>query len=71
MLHEKNFRDGLKELREFLGWSQSDLAKRTGLTIPAISHFENGKRLPSFKNLIKLADAFGVTVDRLIGRDKK
>ena len=34
-----------------------------------MSHFEAGRRQPSFHNLRKLADALGVTTDYLLGRD--
>ncbi|MBT4639539.1 MAG: helix-turn-helix transcriptional regulator [Deltaproteobacteria bacterium] len=49
--------------------SQSDLARISGLQPSAISHFENGRRSPSFENLKKIADALSVSIDYLIGRD--
>lgn len=58
----------LKRTREARGWSQLDLAHRTGLQPAAISHFETGHRSPSFDNLRKLSDALGVSVDYLLGR---
>ena len=45
-------------------------AQRAGLQPSAISQFENGLREPSPENLCKLADALGVTVDYLLGRDQ-
>lgn len=48
--------------------SQSDLAEKTGLMPSAVSHFETGRRSPSFANLKALADALKVTTDYLIGR---
>lgn len=51
--------------------SQADLAQRTGLQPSAVSHFESGRRSPSFDNLRVLADALGVTTDHLLGRDSK
>ncbi len=58
----------IRELREALGWTQAELADKAGLDITAISKFENDRGLPSCKNLIRLADAFDVTLDRLVGR---
>ena len=58
----------LQPIRQSKGLSQTDLAKRTGLKPAAISHFETGERKPSFENLIKLADALGVSMDYLFGR---
>lgn len=46
--------------------TQADLAEKTGLKPAAINHFERGRREPSLKNLIKLADALGVTIDDLV-----
>ena len=48
--------------------SQSELGRRTRLKQCAISHFETGRRSPSFDNLKRLADALEVTTDYLIGR---
>lgn len=45
-----------------------DAAKRIGLQPAALSHFENGIRVPSFENLRKLADFYAVSVDYLLGR---
>ena len=63
------FSETMRHLRETLGWSQEKLAGKSGISAAAISHFETGKRLPSFENLIRLADAFDVSIDRLIGRN--
>ena len=48
--------------------SQAELAERAGLQASAISHFENGRRSPSFDNLKKLADALSVSIDYMLGR---
>ncbi len=48
--------------------SQSELAERAGFQPSAVSHFETGRRAPSFDNLRRLADALGVSTDYLFGR---
>ena len=48
--------------------NQEQLAERAKLQGSAISHFETGKRKPSFDNLKRLADALGVSTDFLLGR---
>src|SRR5437879_9368217 len=58
----------LSELRERKSLSQADLAKRTGLQVSAISHFENARRSPSAANLQRLADALEVSTDFPLGR---
>ena len=62
------FPERLREARELRGFSQGQLADRSGLQSSAISHFETKKRKPSFDNLRKLADALDVTTDFLLGR---
>lgn len=51
--------------------SQSELGEKAGLQPAAISHFENGRRAPSFSNLRKLADALSVSIDYLLGREEE
>ena len=63
------FSDNLKKAREIKGLSQTELAKRSGLQPSAVSHFETGRRAPSFDNLKRLADTLEVTTDFLIGRE--
>lgn len=60
--------DRLKDTRNALGLSQSDLAKRTGFQPSAISHFETGQRSPSIASLRILSDALGVATDYLLGK---
>lgn len=62
------FKDRLRETRESLGLSQAELAQKSGLQAAAVSHFETGKRSPSFANLLKLSDALNVSTDYLLGR---
>jgi len=66
----EDFSARLKAAREAKGLSQADLAERTGLQPSAVSHFETGRRAPSFDNLRILADALGVTTDFLLGRQR-
>ena len=63
------FSDNLKKIREIKGLSQTELAKRSGLQPSAVSHFETGRRAPSFDNLKRLADTLEVTTDFLVGRE--
>ena len=66
-----DFKTRLRGARDLRRLSQSDLAERSGLQPSAISHFETGRRSPSFDNLRKLADALAVTIDYLLGRVEK
>mgnify|MGYP001585172619 CR=1 FL=1 len=59
----------VKEFRKKKGWSQQKLAEKTGLSFNTITKIEQGAGTsPTLKTLLKLADAFGVGVDELIGR---
>ena len=62
------FRQRLKSSREFRELSQTKLAQKSGLQPSAVSHFETGRRAPSFDNLRRLADTLEVTTDYLLGR---
>ena len=63
------FPDNLKKIREDKGLSQTELAKKSGLQPSTVSHFETGRRAPSFDNLKRLADTLEVTTDFLVGRE--
>jgi transcriptional regulator with XRE-family HTH domain len=65
----ESFPDLLRKTREDKGLSQSELAHKAGFQPSAISHFESGRRSPSFENLKRLADALSVTIDYLLGRE--
>jgi len=60
----------VKALRERRGWSQSDLARATGIPQPTIWRLENGNiEHPKADTLIALADAFKVPIDYLVHDD--
>lgn len=62
------FSKRLESARSSRGWSQSDLAERSGLQPSAVSHYENGRREPSLANLLQISDALSVSLDWLLGR---
>ncbi|ABG03558.1 transcriptional regulator, XRE family [Rubrobacter xylanophilus DSM 9941] len=55
----------LRQLRRQMGWSQHELARRSGVDRATISAIESGKRDPSGSTMRKLADALGVPVAEL------
>jgi len=61
------FGDRVKLLRNSIGLSQVALARETKLTPPAICQIESGKRMPSYKSLIKLSRALDISIDELVG----
>lgn len=66
-----SFQGRLRKAREIKGLSQGDLAEKSGLQPSAVSHFESGRRAPSFDNLRRLADALSVSTDYLLGREQE
>src|SRR5437588_10069882 len=63
-----NFADRLKAARQLRDLSQAEVAQRSDLQPSAVSHFETGRRAPSFDNLKALSEALQVTTDYLLGR---
>jgi len=62
-----SFPKRLKELREELGFKQSDLAEQLGLGSAAVSKYENGVSQPDIESLVKIAAMFRVSADYLLG----
>lgn len=59
----------LKQLRKKAGWSQQKLAEEAGLSYNVITKIEQGAaKNPNIQTMVKLADAFGISLDELVGR---
>lgn len=58
----------MKAARERLGLSQSAAAERASLASSQIHYYETGERGPGLESLLALADAYGITLDELVGR---
>ena len=63
----KAFGNRLLNLRKEQGWSQPELGKQIGTSGAIIGRYERGEITPSIEVAKKLADAFGVTLDFLVG----
>ena len=57
----------IKALRQARGWTQSELARRMGVTRNGINSWEQGLSMPSLSSLVELAKTFSVTTDYLLG----
>lgn len=57
----------INELRLTNGWSQVQLAKKLNVTKQTVSNWENDNIQPSIDMLVRLAKAFNVTTDYLLG----
>lgn len=58
--------DNIKRLRRDKGWTQGELADRTGLRVAHISELEKGKGDPKVSTLYKLMQALGCSPDSLL-----
>jgi DNA-binding XRE family transcriptional regulator len=61
----------LAEARKAKGVSHETLAQKAGVTRPAISHIESGKRKPSLLICLKLAHALDLKLWTLIKKAEK
>jgi len=55
------------ELRKQKGWSQTELAKQIKASREAIGKYERNEAQPSVETAKKIADAFDVSLDYLVG----
>lgn len=60
-----NFGDIIKELRKKNNLKQKDLCQILNITQPTLSNYENNRRTPDVKMLIKIANYFNVSIDYL------
>ena len=61
-MHIKEFSKFLRESRKQKGFSQSELAKKSGFTKRAIQYWEKGKKSISLENADRLLTALGVEI---------
>lgn len=62
------FHERVRALRKERGETQAQTAAAMGLVDRHYQRFELGTNLPSFQNIIALADHFQVNADYLLGR---
>ncbi len=65
MADDTRLENEVRTFRERLGWSQDELARRSGLSRTGISAIETGRLVPSTGAALALARAFGCTVEDL------
>jgi len=59
----------LRQTRELSDYSQQDIADILGMARGVVSYWENDRRVPSFGQLARLAEVYGVTTASLLGTD--
>lgn len=56
----------IRERREALGLSRTELAEAVGISAKSLSRYESGEREPRASDLVKIADALGCSVELLV-----
>lgn len=60
----------IRETRESIGMSQTELSEKSGVSRGTISALENGtERVTTTKTLVRIANALGTTVDHIFFDD--
>lgn len=67
MRNKLNIGAKISILRKERGWSQGELAQKIDASREIIGKYERNENLPSIEMVIKMAKAFVVTVDFLVG----
>lgn len=65
---ENNFASNLKHLRLQSGMTQEELAKKLDKDYSTIGKWELGQRSPIMTDVIRIANLFGVSLEKLIGQ---
>lgn len=64
-----NFSETLKRLLNDRGLKQADLCRMTGIQTSLLSEYLSGKKSPAIGNAIKIANAFAISLDALVGKE--
>jgi Zn-dependent peptidase ImmA (M78 family)/transcriptional regulator with XRE-family HTH domain len=59
----------LRQARELADYNQQEIAEVLGVVREVVSYWENDRRVPSFAQLARLAEAYGVTTGSLLGTE--
>lgn len=63
------YNESLREARLKCGYSQNEVAAKIGVSKMQISKWETGDgSAPTLSRLIQLADVYGTSIDKLVGR---
>lgn len=63
--------ESLRAQREQRGLTQVQVGALVGVSGPAVSYWEAGRTVPPLEALVKLADAWAMPLDALVGRQPR
>lgn len=64
-------KDNIAMLRSINGYSQEEVAEKTGVSRQAYAKWEKGETIPDVERCQKLAELYGVTIDSLVNFSDK
>ncbi|MFN2236016.1 MAG: helix-turn-helix transcriptional regulator [Anaerolineales bacterium] len=70
-MSEKSLKNSIKVYRAMNNWTQEELARRVNVTRKTINTIENRKFIPSAYLALKIAQAFGVSVEDVFQIDEE
>lgn len=62
----KDLGSRIVQYRQRRGWKQSELARRSSISPDRLSKLERGERTPRFTEIVRLAEAFEISLDALV-----
>lgn len=62
--------ENIDEQRKARYWTIKKLSELAGTSYNETHNWISGKRIPSFESLLKIANAYGISIDELIGAKK-
>lgn len=65
-----SFSKGMEKCRKKKNTSRYKIHKETGITQAALFNYTRDNYEPSLRNLVKIADVLGVSLDELVGRNR-
>lgn len=65
------FCERLRSLRESRGLTQKDIASEIDIGLHTYQRYEYGEREPQLSTLVALADFYDLSLDELVGRERK
>ena len=69
-MNQKIIGEFITECRKNKKMTQQDLADKLGVTDRAVSHWENGRRLPDYSFLKPLCENLDISVNELLSGEK-
>ena len=67
---EDKIKTSILQARKNKGLSQVELGRRIEVSHTAIYSWENGVNIPNVRDVWKMADELGMSIDELVGRDQ-